>query len=99
MADIAYQWMLSKALQQGLKFKPGYDKGIKPNAFGYLHDSRAGAGKVYFKKVRDVPPNRKSTLAKTVPDRMAHKQNIPIPEYRPENLCDLAQLPNHFNLD
>ena len=98
LADISYKWMLSKAIQQGLKFKPGYESAIKPNPYGFLHDSRAGAGKIYFKKVRVVPQSKKSTLSKTVPERMAHKQNIPAPEYRPENLCELAQLPDQYRL-
>jgi uncharacterized protein (DUF2235 family) len=98
LSDITLQWMISKALEQGLKFKPGYENTIKPNPYGYLHDSRDGVNMLYFKKLREIDKDKKSSLYETVAKRMAFNKNIPEPEYKPENLHSLDQLPQHYVL-
>lgn len=98
LSDIALQWMINKAQQQGLQFKPNYASGMKPDAHGYLHDSRAGINMFYFKKLREIAENKSSTLYGTVAKRMASNQNIPDSDYKPENLRSYGQLEQYYVL-
>lgn len=98
LSDITLNWMISKARKQGLKFKPGYANKIKPDPYGYLHNAREGINMLYFKKLREISKEKKSNLYETVAKRMAYKKNIPEPEYKPENLHGLEQLPQHYVL-
>ncbi len=98
LSDISLDWMVSKALKHGLVFKPGFESKIKPEPNGYLHNSREGLGMVYRKKLREITPNKQSSLYDTVAKCMASKNNVPEPEYRPENLPKLEQLAQHYVL-
>ncbi len=98
LSDIALQWMINKARKQGLQFKPGYENSIKPDPYGYLHNAREGINMLYFKKLREISKDMTSSLYETVAKRMAYKKNTPVPEYQPENLHSLEQLPQYYVL-
>lgn len=98
LSDITLQWMINKAQQQGLQFKPGYASTIKPDACGYLHNSREGINMLYFKKLREISENKSSTLYGTVAKRMASNENTPDPDYKPENLRSYEQLGQYYVL-
>lgn len=96
LSDITLEWMISKAKQQGLRFKPSYNKAFKPDPHGYLHNAREGVNMLYFKKLREIDENKKSTLYGTIAKRMASKENIPDFEYKPENLRSYEQLEQYY---
>jgi uncharacterized protein (DUF2235 family) len=96
LSDITLKWMINKAQHHGLKFKPGYVTTINPDAYGYLHNSREGINMLYFKKLREISKNKTANLYETVAKRMGYNENIPEPEYQPENLHSLAQLPQYY---
>lgn len=98
LSDITLQWMINKAQTQGLRFKPSFENTIKPNAYGYLHDSREGINILYFKKLREIIENKQSTLYGTVQKRMAYNQNKPIAEYKPENMRSHEELAQYYVL-
>jgi uncharacterized protein (DUF2235 family) len=55
LSDIPLEWMIQKAEDRGLRFMPGWQYSLCPDPAGRMHDSRAGWGWFYRRKVRDIP--------------------------------------------
>ena len=55
LSDIALSWMLTKANKCGLHLKDSWDKNLKCNPLGPIHDSRSGFWKLWRKAYRTIP--------------------------------------------
>jgi uncharacterized protein (DUF2235 family) len=98
LSDITLEWMIAKALAHGIKFKPGYEHLAKPDSHGFMHDPRAGMGKIYREQLRKISANRQAKLYSSVPERAGSNQNKPTAEYKPKNLVGLADLSTVYTI-
>ena len=84
LADVALQWMWSRAASRGLAFDGGYrDARVRPNPRGKLHRSWTGMYRVkgrHVRRIGDLPPGLEGVHA-SVRERF-----LEVPSYRPHNL-------------
>ena len=82
LSDITLQWMIDKAGSAGLLFWEHYKNRVLmfPDANGKLYDSRARFGKLYVRKLRDIPDD--ANIHQSVFDRIENRANL----YAPKNL-------------
>ncbi len=84
LADVALDWMWTRASAQELAFDRAYwDAKVRPNAAGPLHPSRKGIYRVKRSHVRPIGnlPAGLESVHDSVRERCTHVQS-----YRPENL-------------
>ncbi len=86
LSDLALEWMLRYAVEQGLLLYPRHQQVIKSNADGLMHDSRSGLGRLYRRKRRSWPDERPDlpTVHQSVIDRQGNRAN----DYQPWILTD-----------
>jgi uncharacterized protein (DUF2235 family) len=86
LSDIALEWMVQKAVENGLRIYPGQKLRCNPDPNGMMHDSRGGTFKsLYRKLVRKWDPERreKPTIHASVLLRKVNRRNAAEPEYSP----------------
>jgi len=83
LSDIPLVWMLQKAKSVGFKIYAKHKVVIEQDADGLIHDSRAGAGRLYPKLARrwDSARNGQPWVHQSVLDRKLNKNNTPQPPY------------------
>ena len=95
LADVALDWVWSRAATQGLAFDDDYRKeNVRPNPLGRLHRSWTGMYRVkgrHLRPIGDSPPGLER-LHPSVRDRV-----VAMPGYRPDNL--MAFLNEHPQID
>ena len=95
LADVALDWMWSRAATQGLAFDDDYRKAnVNPNPLGRLHRSWTGMYRVkgrHLRPIGDSPPGLER-LHPSVRERF-----VAMPGYRPDNL--MAFLNEHPQID
>ncbi len=79
LSDIALQWMVRRAVPQGLRLYSKHLVKGEPDPAGILHDSRDGIGALYRRQRRAWPyKGSPAKMHKTVLERMrAHNQYLP----------------------
>ncbi len=55
LSDLAFQWMMEKALNCGLRLKETWRSGLECDAKGTIHNSRSGFWKVWSAVEREIP--------------------------------------------
>jgi uncharacterized protein (DUF2235 family) len=81
LADVAFEWMIYRAMKHGLKFKKNYlDEHMKPASLGKIHDSYKGIWKPMAVKTRVI--QKTDWVHESVAKRLKDKK----PPYRPDNV-------------
>ncbi len=77
LSDIALEWMLRHAVDQGLQLYPRHQRVIKANPDGVLHPSRVGLGGLSRRLRRSWPDERPDlpTVHQSVIDRHGNREN------------------------
>ena len=86
LSDIALDWMVREAVQQGLLIYPRHEIKTKPDANGHMHDSRSGfPGSIFRKETRSWPTGRtdKPVIHTSVKERTKSRHNADEPPYNP----------------
>ena len=87
LSDITLEWITKKAEHAGLLLWKDYHNKvlITPNSDGKIYDSCSGLGKIYVKKIRDIPTG--SRIHTTVFNRINNKESL----YNPTNIPTNSQ--------
>ncbi|PHZ84718.1 DUF2235 domain-containing protein [Paremcibacter congregatus] len=78
LSDITLKWMLSNAEKCGLRLKKDWDRDLKCNPLGPIHESRTGFWKMWFEAHRSIPEG--AIIHQSVIDRIEqsdYKVNLP----------------------
>ena len=76
LSDIALEWMVKKAVSDGLRIYPNHTVTAAPNADGCLHDSRSGFARLFRKKQRTIGENSgRPKVHQSAIDRAANHDN------------------------
>ena len=76
LSDITLDWMVKKAIADGLRIYPKNSVGVAPNADGVLHDSRSDWASIFRRKQR-IPGVKSGTpkIHQSVVVRAANQDN------------------------
>jgi len=86
LSDIPLVWMIEEAKKAGLKIYPKHKVKIRPNADGFMHDSRKGfPGFLFRKKIRswNTQTHGKPVIHQSAIIRKLNKENTSVPPYNP----------------
>ena len=86
LSDIPLVWMIEEAKKAGLKIYPKHKVKIRPNADGFMHDSRKGfPGFLFRKKIRswNTQTHGKPVIHQSAIIRKLNKENTSAPPYNP----------------
>ena len=82
LSNIAFQWMMEKAVQCGMEIDNDKLKLFRGNPFDKLHNSYEGIWKVMGRRVRKLPEGAR------VHSSVMERINNPSMRYSPKNLPD-----------
>ena len=86
LSDIALEWMVQKAVENGLRIYPEQKLRCDPAPNGMMHDSRGGKlNSLYHESVREWDPatRGKPTIHESVLLRNLNRHNTAEPKYSP----------------
>jgi len=80
LGDVTLMWMTCKAIDHGLRIYKHHKVHIRPDCDGFIHDSRAGIGSLYKKKLRSwsISQHGELVLADCVTKRKGYTVTIEI---------------------
>jgi hypothetical protein len=90
LSDITLLWMMQKAQEQGLAFKPEAINALRPRHDGEIHDSRAVLGRLWPRRVRTIPLAKQTWIHSSVMQRAADTQLNP--RYAPSALGQIGEV-------
>jgi uncharacterized protein (DUF2235 family) len=93
LSDIAFAWMMDKAVKCGVRLKEDWQKGLCQNYSGKMHESRKGLWNIWDEVIREIPEGAK--IHQSVLDRIEKEKytlkNLPNKYKKVKNPSYLAK--------